>query len=382
MGYIHVEIDYAQSSKKPDTPCGDVVLSEKNPSATTVILADGLGSGIKANIAATLCASRLMELIRRGFSLRNAFASVVKTMREAKENGLPYAAFSVSRILNDGEATILTYEIPPPVFIGSKHANILRQRNVVIEQEMTGETNCYAEPGDCILMVSDGVTMAGLGLSLKRGWTIDGVKHYVNDSLVGGTALKDIHKSVHRRARELWQTVGGDDCTAVLSLCRYGEIINILTGPPLDPGDDKKVLKKFTLSEGKKIVCGASTATMVSKYLGKKVVIDEDSQSMMAPPKYKIDGIDLVTEGAITLNQVYNIIEEDPDKYEPDTGVTELCDFLMASDRINFFVGKAVNPGYKDITFRQKGVMPRGKIVPMLKEKLEKDGKLVVIEYF
>jgi len=382
MGYIHLEIDYEQTSKKPDTPCGDIVLYERTPSATTVILCDGLGSGIKANISATMCGSRIMELIRRGFSLRDAFSSIVKTMHDAKEKNLPYAAFALLRILNDGEATILTYEIPPPIFIGAKHGTILHQRNVVISQEITGETNCYVEPGDAVLMVSDGLPMAGLGLSLKRGWTIEGIKNYVNDLLSRGEPLDEIHKSVDRRGRELWQNVGGDDCTALLSLCRYGDVLNILTGPPSNRSLDQSVVKKFMFSEGKKIVCGASTAAMVAKYLGKEVLMDDDARSVMAPPKYEIEGIDLVTEGAVTLNQVYNIIEENPDQFEPDTGVTELCDLLMASDRINFFIGKALNPGYKDIAFRQKGLMPRARVVSMLGEKLEKAGKLVVSEYF
>jgi len=380
-GYVHVEITTEQSPKKPGTPCGDVLLYDRTTSATTIILSDGLGSGIKASIAATICASRLLELLRRGFSLRSAVTNIIKTMNKAKDKNLPYAVFTVIRILNDGDATVITYEMPPPLFIAGRIANILKQRKIIIDTEIAGEANCYVEPGDGIIVVSDGITMAGIGLSIKRGWQIEGVCNYINKSLSKGISIYDIPGQIHRHGRRLWEEEGGDDCTAALAFCRKGEIVNILTGPPEDKRDDIKTVNRFIHSEGNRIVCGASTASMVAKVSGKTVTIDEDSCSELSPPKYYIEGIDLVTEGAITLNQVYNIIDEDEAYYEQDSAVTELCEHLKSSDRINFFVGKAKNPGHSHMAFQQKGVLPRHKIVPLLGEKLEKSGKLVVIEY-
>jgi len=102
---------------------------------------------------------------------------------------------------------------------------------------------------------------------------------------------------------------------------------------------------------------------------------------MIAPPSYFIEGIDLVTEGTVTLNQVYNILDEDPRNYEETSGVTELCNYLRAADRINIFMGLAANPASESISFRQKGVLSRHNIVPLLVEKLRRQNKLVVLKY-
>lgn len=102
MGYVHCEIDTHQVPKRAAAACGDVVAWDRTASATTVICADGLGSGIKANLAAQMCTARLHELLRQGRSLREAFASVAETMNRARGTDLPYAAFTVARVLNDG----------------------------------------------------------------------------------------------------------------------------------------------------------------------------------------------------------------------------------------------------------------------------------------
>ena len=110
----YIETSIAQKSKKTGNVCGDYILVERTPEATTTILADGIGTGIKAHIAAVMCASRLMELIRLGFTLREACRKIVDTMHEARTTDIPFAAFSVCRILNSGHATIMSYEIPEP----------------------------------------------------------------------------------------------------------------------------------------------------------------------------------------------------------------------------------------------------------------------------
>jgi hypothetical protein len=108
--------------------------------------------------------------------------------------------------------------------------------------------------------------------------------------------------------------------------------------------------------------------------------MDQDENTLVAPPSYRIDGIDLVTEGAITLTQVYNILEEDPSRYEEWSGVTQLCDLLRDADRIHFFVGTASNPGNLSIAFQQKGILPRIRTVPLIRDRLTKAGKLVVMD--
>jgi hypothetical protein len=381
MGYIHVEIETIQSSKRPGKSCGDQVQFERTQASTTIVICDGLGSGIKANIAATMCASRLLELFRNDFSMRQGFSSMVKTMNEARGTDLPYAVFSVIRILNDGSATVLSYDMPGPIFVSRRLAAVLPQHTLTLENALIGESNCHIEPGEGLIVVSDGITQAGLGTTMKNGWEIEGVARFITASMTEGLLLPEIPNYVHRHALELWGPRSGDDCTVTLASCRWGKTVNIMTGPPSDPSMDRSVAAKFLMAEGEKVICGGTTASIVANYRGVKLMMDPDPQSLLAPPKYQIDGIELVTEGAVTLNQVYNILDEDPSEFEEESGVTELSQLLNSADRINFLVGVAQNPASEHIAFRQRGILSRMKVVPLLAEKLRNAGKLVVIEY-
>ena len=326
-----------------------------------------------------MCASRLFELLDLDFSLRDAFAAVARTMTAAMGSDLPFAAFTVARIHIDGRATILSYEAPPPIFVGRRRAQVLNQRTLNLERAVVGEAQCHLEFGEGLLICSDGVTQAGLGAGLALGWEPEGVCRHVNDLLADGIAPPALATEVHDRARQLWGRQPGDDCTVVLASCRPGRTVNIFTGPPADRSRDREHAARLLRAEGAKVVCGATTAKIVAECAGAPLKV-EQSKSLIAPPAYAIKGVDLVTEGAVTLNQAYNILDEDPASYAEQSGVTRLCELLRAADRVNVFLGRARNPASGDISFRQQGILPRATIVPLLADRLRNAGKLVVIE--
>lgn len=156
MEYLHVEIVSASNAKKPDAVSGDAFLSFRTPGATVIILADGIGSGVKANIYANMVISRIERLLNDGFSLRRAFSSLVKTMHEARGTEMPYAVFTVVRILNNGESTVLTYEMPESLFVGRHSTSVLKRRNFPLGNDVISETNLFLEPGEGLLLYSDG----------------------------------------------------------------------------------------------------------------------------------------------------------------------------------------------------------------------------------
>jgi hypothetical protein len=379
-GYIHVEVDTQQVSKHPGDVCGDVVAYERTPSSFTIVVSDGMGHGIKAHIAAQMCVSRVLELLRQGISLRKTFSSMVNTLEQAKGTDLPYAVFTVARILNDGVTTVLTYEMPPPMFVTRRYSQILRRHATMEGHSLVGEANCHLSTDEGILIVTDGITQAGLGMGLTNGWTVDGTSQYISDCLSDGASLRSVPRCALNRARELWTAGLGDDCTAVLASCRFGRTVNILTGPPSDKKKDHEVIGRFMLMDGVKVVCGGTTAQLVAKTLGKPLLMEPNPQSMLAPPRHILGGVDLVTEGAVTLNQVYNVLDEDYEVFDEESGVTQLHKFLREADRINIMLGSAVNPATADISFRQKGILTRQTIIPLIAEKLKDSGKLVVIE--
>lgn len=385
MGYVHVEITTSQSSRRPGDVCGDAVSCQRTARGTTLICCDGIGHGVRANIAATMCISRLQELLTSNYSLREAVASLTRTMTQAKENNLPYAAFSLARILNDGEATVLTYEAPGPIYIGRNIATVLPQRTLTMDRALIGESNCYIEPGEGLILASDGISQAGLGTTHLEGWGMEEVCRFACDRIVEGMDLRKLPEAIRSEAEHLsidpTGLTQGDDCTVMLSLCRLGKTVNILTGPPAVKDRDAGVVREFMQMEGHRVVCGGTTAEIVARHTGKRLEMRQEFVSVVAPPECLIDGIDLTTEGAVTLNQVYNILDEDPGKYEADTAVTKMCDLLLGADRIRFLVGRSNKQTYEDICFRQRGLLPREKIIPLLVDHLSKEGKLVTVQY-
>lgn len=377
MGYIHIEISAAQSPKKKGAVCGDAFAWFRRPEATVILLADGIGSGIKANVYANMAIARLQSLLEQGQSLRQAFAILVKTMHQARGTDLPYAVFTVARILKNGETTILAYEMPEGLFVGPDAVNPCRRRDYTLGHDVISETNLFLEPGEGIMIFSDGISQAGMGITTRTGWNSREICSFLNNCLIDEHRL--LPELVHDRARELWQGNRGDDCTVVGAFCRHGRVVNIFTGPPPDSQHDAAAVRDFVACEGAKVVCGATTAKIVARHIGKNLTVNNSDRSLVAPPGYSIDSIDLVSEGAVTLNQAFNILDVDPVKFEPDSSVTRLCELLNQADRVNFLLGEAKNTAHEDISFRQRGIIPRGKIVRLLAERLQSLGKLVEI---
>jgi hypothetical protein len=378
----HVEIVMAQAAKRAGRVCGDYVVVERTPEATTAVLADGIGTGIKARVAAVMCASRLMELVRLGFTIREACGKIVDTMHEARSADIPFSAFSVCHVLNSGHTTIISYEIPTPILVNKSLAAYQPTPRVFpMGLEMIAEVNTILDYGDGVVLFSDGVSQAGLGRQYRMGWGTEGARDFINGCLVQRTELKDVPAKVLEKVKDISGATYGDDTTCLLLLCTEARVLNILTGPPENKAQDKKVVKEFMETKGTRVVCGSTTAEMVARALAVPVDIKGLSGAFHQPPSYDIKGIDYATEGAITLNQLYNILEEKSEKLDRTSSVSDLYRLFHASDTINFFVGTAKNPGHGGIAFRQMGVFPREVIVQLLAERLRKMGKLVSIEY-
>jgi len=379
--YIHVDVETVQSPKKVGKPCGDVVSYRRTGAGTLVICADGAGSGIRAHIGAQMCVARLFESVLQGFSFRKAFSKVVETMQQSRDPDKPFVAFSMAHIRPDGNATVLSYDAPAPIFVGRHGASVLPNRPFSLHDGLAVESNCPLNIGEGILLMSDGVTQAGIGYGPNSEWGTDGVVRLVGESLARNLSLEMIPHLVHRESLQRWKGNFGDDCSVTLAYCRNGQTLNILTGPPVDRETDHDVIARFLEMPGIHVVCGGTTANIVASYLNEPLQVEQEPTSTIAPPRYAIHGIDLVTEGAITLNQVYNIMDENMDDLSEDSGVTELRLLLNVADRVNFIVGGAKNTANNDISFLQRGVLSRKILVPHLAERLERDCKLVTVKY-
>lgn len=383
MAYTHVDVAIAQEPRRRGRPCGDVVSIERTAEATTVLCCDGIGSGSRAHLAATLCASRLTESLRRGFSARRAVETVAAAMerQRALADPYPFAAFSLARVRADGHAAVLAYESPPPILTGGPSASVLPHAVVGGGRGVVLESQARLEPGDGLLIVSDGITQAGLGAGLRMGWGAKGAREFLAELLRARTAPERIPERLVARAREL-SGDGGDDCSAAYLVCRSGRAVTILTGPPARRERTAGAVEALLEAEGVRVVCGGSTAGLVAQYMGRTVAVREDDDPSLAPPRYELEGIDLVTEGAVTLNQAFNVLGSPATReWDEDSGVAALVRLLEAADRVRFIVGLAENPASGSISYRRAGILNRREIVPLLAGKLRAAGKLVEIEW-
>jgi len=375
-------VTFRQTRKKAQAACGDVVQSMRTKQATTVLLCDGIGSGIKARLAATMATSRLFEFLKNGESPRRSFIATAAAINRIRKNWFPYAAFSVAHILSDGDTTIFSYDMPRPVLVLPRTATHLQSHSQTIDDAVISQTHCSLSPGDNLLLMSDGITEAGLGRDGSTGWKEEGVLRFAGSFLQQNHRANELPQKLVDEAVTNWGGDAGDDCTAVIVSCRKAHALTVLTGPPRDRALDEEVVEGFLKQEGCRAVCGAATSQMVSRVSRRPMKTSQRATSFTAPPEVRIEGIDLVTEGAVTLNQLNNIIDEDPSGFEDGAPVTKLYHLIMAADRIEFVVGDACNPGQGGISFVQNGILPRARVVDLLADRLRRKEKLVVVKGF
>ncbi|GAB1418513.1 SpoIIE family protein phosphatase [Bacteroidales bacterium] len=377
--YIHTDLFAVQTPKRPGTPCGDAYAVFRDEAATTILLADGLGSGIKAHIAANMCISRLEGLIRMGLSVREAFAMVAKTMNDVWGKGDPFAVFTIAKILNNGNTTVLSYEMPAPLIVNKTYCQPLINRVYTLEKAIIHEAETSIGRGDGLLLMSDGITQAGIGKIFPLGWETDGVRSFIQSQLpVERLDGEILARKVHDQAREYWPKGTGDDCSVLMAVNRRGVIVNLLTGTPLEKSSDEEWVTSFVETEGIHLVSGGSTAMMAARVLKKRIEVAETNDPI-TPPAYQLDGFELVTEGLVTLNQVYHLLDEDPSDYPADSVAATMAGHLRMADRINVWLGQAKNLNSGSIEFRQQGLLSRWKIAERIVSRLEEQGKLVVV---
>jgi len=378
----HLEINYSQAIKKNERVCGDNITQFKTGKETIFIISDGIGSGIKANIASNLLSSQLIKMLEIGFSLRETINKIVKNMHKARSKDIPFSAFTIVKILNNLTATVYSYESPLPVFIEDNFAFIPTPVYHSVNNEIIAETELKLKKNNNIIIATDGITQAGMGYMLPHGWSIEGVRDYINKLLSADCIKEKIPDEIIANVKKISDNTMFDDATAALISLKTANVINILSGPPEKKESDEKYINDFIKDQGLKIICGSTTLEIYSRLANLNIKNTSIGGGYSKPPRYFIDGADIATEGCVVLNQVTNILDADINQYDPDSSVSEISVLLNAADIINFRVGKAQNPANKAIIFKQMGLLPRNKIIPRLIKKLKDKGKLVNTVYY
>ncbi|NLB61068.1 MAG: SpoIIE family protein phosphatase [Clostridiales bacterium] len=371
-----------QDNKKGYSVCGDFCVRERTAAGTVFVLCDGIGSGIYANIAAISTANRMIGLIRGGVSVRAAAETIVASMHRARTENIPFAAFSAVYILPDGKFTAYIYEAPNPVLIKNNTAISLMPRFYTTGFEAIGEVMGTLQLDDSLLLFSDGVSQAGLAQGSSFGIGSKGVASFINKNYKSEDQAEELPERLLEMCKSVSGGTLGDDTTIALLHCREAEELTLLTGPPSRSAMDSKYAHDFIKSPGLKIVCGSTTTDIIARELKREVVMLSPGNAFGQPPEYWIEGIDLVTEGAITLGQVYNILDEPKERLTGSSTAERLCLMLNEADMIHLMIGNAANTAHDELLFKQVGVQVRKATVKRIAEKLKEMGKLVIERYY
>ena len=353
---LYIEIGTAQQQKYGEDCFGDTVYSKKIPEERRIIsiLSDGLGSGVKANILSSMTARMAMTFVESNMELLHSSEVMMDALPICQIRKISYATFSVVDTQLDGKTRIFEMDNPPFMLIRDGKAVNVRYREISSEKWKERTINISQltnQEEDRIILISDGVSQAGLGNRLyPLGWQRQGCLNFV---------LEKIRKNPHISAHELAQAVvrealskevecrAGDDISCVVLYFRKPRKLLVLTGPPFDESRDREFAEMVADYDGKTAVCGGTTANIIERELCLKCEIDKTSFDDKIPLCSTMEGVDLVTEGILTLTDVYRMLKEGIDT-DRNNGATRLANLLLGSDKIDFVVGTKINIAHQD----------------------------------
>ena len=391
MDKLCTDTGYVSLNKKGEQLCGDrVEIIARNDNSLTLVLADGLGSGVKANILSTLTSKILSTMIENGMPIEECVDTIVKTLPVCSVRKVAYSTFTIIHVEENTTATLIQFDNPNVILLrGGKHWDYPTTSRV-IEGKTILESKFPLQLNDMMIAMSDGAIWAGVGQSMNFGWQRDNVVGFAERMYEDTLSAKMMAALIVDECNRLYAGEPGDDTTVAAVRVRERKPVNLMIGPPADPADVGKMMALFFAKEGKKIVCGGTTSKLAANYLHEDVVTSLDyGTDPDIPPTATIKGVDLVTEGVITLSRVVeyaNVFLNNSDlanlwSLQTD-GASRIAQYLFeyATD-ISFFVGRAINPAHQNpdlpITFGIKI-----QLVKQLSEALEKMGKRVSVSYF
>lgn len=389
-----VDVAYKSLHKHTEILCGDKVEIVQTKDSDILILADGMGSGVKANILATLTSKILGNMFSNGATLDECVETIVQTLPICQVRNVAYATFSILQVFHNGEANLIEFDNPSCIFIRDGKLIPIPQNIRVIEDKKINEYHFTVQKGDALILMSDGTIHAGVGQLLNFGWVWDDVANYAVRQYPQTSTAMRLASSICQACDELYGFRPGDDTTVACMRMKQAEPIHLMTGPAQDASQDEAMVRDFISGDEntKYIVCGGTSSKIVSRVLNKKMDIFLDYVDPDIPPMAFMEGIDLVTEGVLTLNRVVQLIN----RYAQSESVSEL--FFEELDRknaaslvakmlietgteVHLYVGKAINSAYQnpglpfDLGVRQN-------LVLQLKQAIETLGKPVQVFYY
>ncbi|MCI8888215.1 MAG: SpoIIE family protein phosphatase [Hungatella sp.] len=390
---VTVDVAYKSLNKFTEILCGDRVEILKTADSDIMILADGMGSGVKANILSTLTSKILGTMFLNGATLDECVDTIVETLPVCQVRQVAYSTFSILQVYHNGDAYLVEFDNPGCIFIRDGRLMPIPQNLREIDGKKINEFRFQVKKGDALILMSDGTIHAGVGQLLNFGWLWDDIANYAVKEYAKTTSAIRLATSICHACDELYMFRPGDDTTVACMRIINSKPIHLMTGPASNPEDDERMVADFVSDpEAKTIVCGGTSSTIVSRVLKKPLDVSLDYVDPDIPPIAYMDGIDLVTEGVLTLNRVIqllrryvkkeSVVEDFFEELDKPNGGSMVAKMIIEDcTEIHLYVGKAVNSAYQnpgipfDLGIRQN-------MVEQLKSVLEDLGKPVTVTYY
>lgn len=390
MNDLCADIGYKSINHYGEQLCGDHVdVIEQGDNSTVVVLADGLGSGVKASILSTLTSKIISTMMAAGMPLEECVSAVAATLPVSSEHGVAYSTFTIIHLLNNQTAELIQYDNPHVILLRDGVNYDYPKTEMNIGGKQIFKSSIPLRENDAFIAMSDGCPHAGIGIEYNFGWAIEDITSFMETIILAGYTAKTLSTMLVDECYKLYGGEPKDDVTSCVVRIRKREPMNLLFGPPSNRDDCDRMMSLFFSKEGKHIICGGTTSTIAAQFLRKPLKPSLNFEGSDLPPTAELEGADLVTEGVITIARVLEYAKDylkDNDRYEDwgmkRDGAALISRFLFeeATD-INFFVGRAINPAHQNpdlpITFSIKM-----NLAEELVECLRQMGKRVKVSYF
>ncbi len=356
---FHIEVNCYQRNHVGERICGDVFLHRKVKEENRIIavLSDGMGHGVKANMLATLTSTMALNFTIEHQDMVKIAEIIMNTLPVCSERKTSYATFTILDIEIGGRVNILEYDNPQAFIIRENTLMDPEWEYVVLDSEKNQGKELHRcsfipEKGDRIVFCSDGITQSGLGPGrFPEGWGRDAMMDFVLNEITSHPELSaaDLGERVVKKALQHDNFEPKDDTSCGVVYFREPRKLLICTGPPYDENKDAEYADRVRLFEGKKVLSGATTGDIIAREWEQKIEDSYDFDDPDLPPISAMEGVDLITEGILTLTKVSNILKDYNIQTALDKGPADrIVKMILESDAIDFIVGTRINIAHQD----------------------------------
>lgn len=391
-----IEVGSYQNNKFNNIVCGDSVLLRKciGENRNIAVLSDGLGSGVKANVLSTMTASMAMNFRVRHEPILRTIKAIMDTLPVDSVRNISYSTFTIIDVDSDGEAKIVEFDNPPLLLVRDNKVTRIKTDDTIIKRKAEGDrqderlikmSNITLKKEDRLICFSDGVSQSGIGnRDMPFGWE-DGIDEFIEELVKKKPKIsaRELSMRIVKQAELNDILKPKDDTSCVVLYVREPRRLLICTGPPFSENKDKYLAEIVSHYRGKKIVCGGTTSQILSRELKREITVNIDDIAAGLPPSSQMEGIDLMTEGIITLGALSELLRKGINNNVSGEGPAwEIYRMILDADIIDLVVGTKINVAHQDPSLPVELEIRRNvvkNIAVLLEERFMKEVRLKFI---